>query len=72
MLRRCGSDSTLGVRTKHRRIALLEAAGVPCSKYLTLRDTLTDPQYAWRGSFSEVTDSAGSFDVLAPPFQMSG
>jgi CoA:oxalate CoA-transferase len=45
--------------------------GVPCSRYRTVAEVLTDPQLAARGSLTEISDGAGSFQVVNPPFRMS-
>jgi CoA:oxalate CoA-transferase len=47
------------------------AAGVPCSRYLTVAEALRDPQLAHRGSLAEVSDRAGGFLVPNAPFQFS-
>ena len=52
-------------------LATLGQAGVPASKYRTVREALADPQIAHRAALAEVTDSAGSFLVLNVPFRMS-
>ncbi|MGO8914294.1 MAG: CaiB/BaiF CoA transferase family protein [Stellaceae bacterium] len=49
----------------------LMTAGIPCSRYLTLRDAMTDPHYAARGSFAGIDDGSGPFLVPNPPFQMT-
>lgn len=50
---------------------LLMAAGVPCSRYLTVADAMADPQVVARGTMATVEDGAGSFRVPNPPFQFS-
>ena len=52
-------------------LATLGQAGVPASKYRTVREALADPQIAHRAALAEVTDAAGSFLVLNVPFRMS-
>ncbi len=49
----------------------LMTAGIPCSRYLTLRDAMADPHYAARGSFARIDDGSGPFLVPNPPFQMT-
>ena len=49
----------------------LMAAGVPCSRYLTMSEAMADPQLAARGSLATVTDGAGAFLVPNPPFQFA-
>jgi crotonobetainyl-CoA:carnitine CoA-transferase CaiB-like acyl-CoA transferase len=50
---------------------IMSAHGVPCSRYRTVAEVLTDPQLAARGSLSEISDGAGPFRVVNPPFRMS-
>lgn len=50
---------------------LLMAAGVPCSRYLSVAEAMADPQLAARGSLAAVNDGAGTFLVPNPPFQFS-
>ena len=52
--------------------SILTPQGVPCSKYRELSDVMTDPQLLHRGTFTEISDSSGSFKVTNPPFKMSG
>ena len=53
-------------------IAALDAAGVPCSAYADPGDALRDPHLVGRGLFSEITDAAGAFTGVNPPWRMSG
>jgi len=50
----------------------LTKAGVPTSRYLSVREAMQDPALAHRGSFARVKDAAGSFLVPNAPFQFSG
>jgi crotonobetainyl-CoA:carnitine CoA-transferase CaiB-like acyl-CoA transferase len=50
---------------------MLMAAGVPCSRYLTVTEAMADPQVLARGTFASVTDAAGSFLVPNPPFRFA-
>ncbi len=50
----------------------LMAAGVPCSRYLTVREALKDPQLAARGTLAAIGGSMGEFQVINPAFRMSG
>ncbi len=52
--------------------AAFDATGVPSSPYRTVKDVLTDPQLAHRGALAEVRDKSGSFNVINPPFRLSG
>ncbi|SKA34140.1 Crotonobetainyl-CoA:carnitine CoA-transferase CaiB [Enhydrobacter aerosaccus] len=49
----------------------LMAAGVPCSRYLTVAEALADPQLAARGALARVRDGAGEFLVPNPPFRFA-
>ena len=49
----------------------LMKAGVPCSRYLTMAEAMSDPQLAARGSLATVTDGAGDFRVPNPPFKFA-
>src|SRR5262245_21024850 len=51
--------------------AALDEVGVPCSRYRTVEDAMTDPQLTHRQSFAEVRDAAGAFKALNPPFRFS-
>jgi CoA:oxalate CoA-transferase len=50
---------------------ILMAAGVPCSRYLTVGEAMTDPQVVARRTMASVTDAAGAFLVPNPPFQFA-
>ncbi len=47
---------------------ILMAAGVPCSRYRTVEESIADAQFAERESFATVTDDGGSFRVTNLPF----
>ena len=49
--------------------AIMDANGVPCSRFLTVSDAMKDPQLAERGSLSRIKDGAGDFLVPNAPFQ---
>jgi CoA:oxalate CoA-transferase len=49
---------------------LLTAAGVPCSRYSTVRETLAQPHLAERGSFEIIEDGAGPLKVPNPAFKL--
>ena len=51
--------------------SVMDAAGVPCSRFLTVADAMKDPQLAERGSLARVNDGAGEFLVPNAPFQFS-
>jgi len=53
-------------------IAALEAAGVPCSAYGDPGDALADPHLVERGLFGRISDAAGAFTGVNPPWRMSG
>ena len=47
------------------------AAGLPFARYRAPADMLADEHLRQRGSFASLTDAAGDFAVLNPPFQFS-
>jgi crotonobetainyl-CoA:carnitine CoA-transferase CaiB-like acyl-CoA transferase len=51
---------------------IFSQAGVPATAYRTVREAITDPQFAQRGSFAKVHDAGGEFLVPNLPFRMSG
>jgi crotonobetainyl-CoA:carnitine CoA-transferase CaiB-like acyl-CoA transferase len=51
--------------------SIMDAAGVPCSRFLTVADAMKDPQLAERGSLSQISDAAGEFLVPNAPFQFT-
>ena len=53
-------------------VSALETAGVPCSAYADPGDALRDPHLVGRGLFSPVSDAAGAFTGVNPPWRMSG
>jgi crotonobetainyl-CoA:carnitine CoA-transferase CaiB-like acyl-CoA transferase len=48
---------------------VLGAAGVPCARYRTVADNLSDPGLRQRGTFRTAIDAAGEFLVTAAPFR---
>lgn len=57
-------------RTAAECEAALLAAGVPAASYCTVADQFTCEQLQQRGTFVPVEDSAGRYQVVAPPFQV--
>ena len=51
---------------------LLMAAGVPCSRYRTIQDAMSDPQFSERASFGEIHDAAGAYRTTNLPFSLNG
>jgi CoA:oxalate CoA-transferase len=51
--------------------SIMDAAGVPCSRFLGVSEAMKDPQLAERGSLSTVNDAAGEFLVPNAPFQFT-
>jgi len=49
----------------------MAAGGVPCSRYLTVREAMALPYCAERESFATVRDPAGAFRTPNPPFRMA-
>ena len=58
-------------RTSAEVQEIFDRHSVPASPYRTVQQAMADPQLAHRGSFAEVHDSGGSFQVLNPPFRFS-
>jgi len=52
--------------------AVLLGAGVPCTRYRTVAETMRDPQVVARGTFAPVRDPAGEYLVPNAPFQFPG
>ena len=50
---------------------IMDANGVPCSRFLTVADAMKDPQLAERGSLARIRDGAGEFLVPRAPFQFT-
>ena len=50
----------------------LMAAGVPCTRYLTVEEAMDSEQVRARGATTEIKDAAGSYKVPNAPFQMPG
>jgi crotonobetainyl-CoA:carnitine CoA-transferase CaiB-like acyl-CoA transferase len=46
-------------------------AGIPGTTYCTVAEVMRDPQVAFRGSLSRVSDGAGEFQVANLPFTLS-
>jgi CoA:oxalate CoA-transferase len=50
----------------------LLAGGVPCTRYQTVHEAMSDPQMHARGGLSKVRDRVGEYWVPNAPFQMPG
>jgi crotonobetainyl-CoA:carnitine CoA-transferase CaiB-like acyl-CoA transferase len=50
---------------------ILMSAGVPCSRYLTVSEAITDPQTVSRGTMAHAEDAAGPFLVPNMPFKFA-
>ena len=61
-----------GERTSDECERLMTEGGVPCATYLMPHEVLKHPQVLARGSLGRVVTGAGEFNVLNPPFTMSG
>ena len=59
-------------RTVAECLRALDAGGVPCAAYADPGDALNDEHLRARGLFSELSDGAGAFTGVNPPWQMSG
>ena len=53
-----------------RCVEMLEAAGLPASRYATVTDALTDSQLEARGFFRRVEDTLGEYRVAGLPFTL--
>ena len=51
---------------------VLLAGGVPCTRYRTVEEAMSDPQMKARGGMSLVKDRVGEYWVPNAPFQMPG
>lgn len=58
--------------TSKECLARLVKHGLPASLYRTVAEALDDPQLVHRGAIVEAEDSAGAFNILSPPFQITG
>jgi crotonobetainyl-CoA:carnitine CoA-transferase CaiB-like acyl-CoA transferase len=50
---------------------VMDTAGVPCSRFLSVAEAMKDPRLTERGSLSKVHDAAGEFLVPNAPFQFT-
>jgi crotonobetainyl-CoA:carnitine CoA-transferase CaiB-like acyl-CoA transferase len=59
------------VRTTAQCEQQVAAAGIPVTRYKSVREAMQDPQFAHRGSFSTVADRAGAYQIANLPFRLS-
>lgn len=59
-------------RTVAECVAAFESAGVPCARYAEPADALQDAHLRERGLFQQVSDAAGRFQGVNPPWKMTG
>jgi crotonobetainyl-CoA:carnitine CoA-transferase CaiB-like acyl-CoA transferase len=59
------------VRSARQCEDILMSAGVPCSRYLTVSEAITDPQTISRGTMAHAEDAAGPFLVPNAPFKFA-
>ncbi|WP_445493303.1 CaiB/BaiF CoA transferase family protein [Rhodopseudomonas sp. RCAM05734] len=64
-------DQWAGSRTAAECEAILTKAGVPCSQYLAIRDTMKLPPIVERGVFEPIDDGAGPMRVPNPAFRFA-
>ena len=64
-------DEWASTRTTEECEAILTEAGVPCSRYLSVREALDQPHLEARGSFAAIDDGAGSMKVPNPAFKFA-
>jgi CoA:oxalate CoA-transferase len=50
----------------------LMEAGVPCTRYRTVREAMSDAQMEARGGLTKIEDPAGPYWVPNAPFQIPG
>jgi CoA:oxalate CoA-transferase len=50
---------------------ILMKTGVPCSRYASVAELLKDPELKAQGTFAEVSDGSGTFNVPRQPFRLS-
>jgi CoA:oxalate CoA-transferase len=62
-------DEWAATRTVSECEEIITKGGVPCSRYYTVREALTQPHLTERGSFAIVDDGAGKLKVPNPPFK---
>ena len=64
-------DAWAAAKTASECEAILTEGNVPCSRYLTLRETLQQPHLAERGSFETIDDGGGPLKVPNPAFKFA-
>ncbi|MHB8382017.1 MAG: CaiB/BaiF CoA transferase family protein [Candidatus Binataceae bacterium] len=64
-------DEWAATRTAEQCESILTSAGVPCSRYVTVREALGQPHLEARGSFSTIDDGAGQMKVPNPAFKFA-
>lgn len=60
-----------GEHTAEECERIMHGEGVPCSRYFTVREAMAQPQVLARGSFKQIADASGPFQVPNPPFRYS-
>ncbi|MDE5444860.1 CoA transferase [Bradyrhizobium sp. CSA207] len=64
-------DDWAASRTAAECEAILTRAGVPCSQYRTIRETMALPPIQERGVFEEINDGAGPLRIPNPAFRFA-
>jgi CoA:oxalate CoA-transferase len=59
-------------RTAAECLRVIGGAGVPITRYASVREAIAEPQFAHRGSLATVHDGAGDYRVPNLPFKFSG
>ena len=59
-----------GAHTSAECEAILDTAGVPCSRYYSVQEAQALPHLAERGSFAAIDDGAGALKVPNPAFKL--
>ena len=64
-------DNWTSKRTALECERILMRAGVPCSRYRTVDEAMSDPQAQYRGSMATIGTDAEPFQVANPPYKLS-
>ncbi|WP_205758049.1 CoA transferase, partial [Lactobacillus crispatus] len=64
-------DEWAGTRSAAACEGILGAAGVPCSRYFTVREAMQLPPIVERGAFQTIDDGAGPLQVPNPAFRFA-
>lgn len=65
-------DEWAGERSAAECEAAMNAAGVPCSRYLTVREAMQLPPVVEREALQTIDDGSGPLKIPNPPFRFTG